>query len=837
MNGILNSIFGIIEVVELDNVITVSGIRSSILVNNIRKYLDSSRLTNNMFDYGSHSFSFHSFFAPDVLFTIKKLIDAPTTNISVHTLFRVEELLLENTYLKRIKETTPKLLDRSKLKNLHKTPLDYQEELFDLYEKNHYAYNLSGFLFAGTAGSGKTYTSLALAECLDVDQVIVVCPIAALRRVWEDNIVNQFKTKKTYWISDSNKDFKGDEQFIIVHYEYLEKLLDQLYRLKGKKIMVIPDESHNLNETTASRTNLFISLCKRVQSKHVLWLSGTPIKALALESIPLIRCIDPLFTIDAEERFKRIFKGDNTKAVEILNNRIGLISFKVGKERLNLAAPIFHTVNVAFKGSEKYTLVEIKKQMQLFIRERKDFYEKHKEENHLFFFECLKLHEEGLNSDQARSQFYLYQENLDTIANSSSELGMIREEILFCNRYELREIIPNLPTTHAKRFKEVKSIYKYVHLKIQGECLGLVVARARINCHIDISKYIDYEAIIESTKKKTVIFSSFTEVVEEAERTLKKLEFIPITVYGKTSGLLNESVAKFEKQKNINPLIATYATLATAVPLVMSDTMLLIDSPFRDYILQQAVSRIHRLGSDTQTHVYITALDTGALPNISTRTTDILKWSQEQTAEILGIKSPFELQELGADKQVVIEDSTNAIRIVDEIESYVASIEGIDLGTVVENYHDVPILEWDKDVSKNKDVYYHGSSSLIDGYLEPRPSRVINNKEAVFATDIASIALSFIGEWRDDSIQQGTINGRPYLREMKKGAFNEFFKGKEGYVYIVTKAGFETAKGLTKYEFINDKKVKILAAYYVKDVLKALMEEDIDMIPYGQLTF
>jgi hypothetical protein len=72
---------------------------------------------------------------------------------------------------------------------------------------------------------------------------------------------------------------------------------------------------------------------------------------------------------------------------------------------------------------------------------------------------------------------------------------------------------------------------------------------------------------------------------------------------------------------------------------------------------------------------------------------------------------------------------------------------------------------------------------------------------------------------------------------MKKGAFNEFFKGKEGYVYIVSKAGFETAKGLTKYEFINDKKVKILAAYYVKDVLKALMEEDIDMIPYGKITF
>lgn len=837
MNGLLSSIFGIIDVVELDGLITVSGVRSSILINNIKKYLDSSRLTNNMFDYGSHSFSFYSFFAPDVLFTIRKLIDAPTTNISVHTLSRIEELLLENTYLKRLKEPTPKLLNRSNLKNLYKTPLDFQEELFDLYEKNHYAYNLNGFLFAGTAGSGKTYTAIALAELLEVDQVIVVCPINALRRVWEDNIVNQLRVKKTYWISDSNKDFKGDENYIVVHYEYLEKLLDQLYRLKGKKIMVISDESHNLNETTSARTNFFISLCKRVQSKHVLWLSGTPIKALALESIPLIRCIDPLFTADAEERFKRIFKGDNTKAVEILNNRIGLVSFKVGKERLKLQPPIFHPVNVSFKGAEKYTLPEIKKQMQIFIRQRKDFYEKHREDNHAFFFECLKLHEDGLNSESKRNEFYKYQEALSLIADTKTDLGFLKEEIVFCNRYELREIIPTLPATHAKRFKDVKSIYKYVHLKIQGECLGLVVARARIDCHVELARFVDYDTIVESTKKKTVIFSSFTEVVEEAERVLKKLEFRPISVYGKTSGMLNEYVAKFEKQKNINPLIATYATLSTAVPLVMADTMILIDTPFRDYILQQTVSRIHRLGSDTQTHVYLIALDTGLIPNISTRTTDILKWSQEQTAEILGIRSPFELQDLGAEKQVVTEDNNNTIRIVDEIESYVASIEGIDLGIIVEDYHDVPLLEWNKDVSKNNDVYYHGSSSLIDGYIEPRPSRVINNKEAVFATNIASIALSFIGEWRDDSIQQGTINGRPYLKEMKKGAFNEFFKGKEGFVYIVSKAGFETAKGLTKYEFINDKKVKILAAYYVKDVLKALMEEDIDMIPYGKITF
>ena len=54
------------------------------------------------------------------------------------------------------------------------------------------------------------------------------------------------------------------------------------------------------------------------------------------------------------------------------------------------------------------------------------------------------------------------------------------------------------------------------------------------------------------------------------------------------------------------------------------------------YQLNQAISRIHRLGSDTQVCINICALDTGNLPNITTRTVDILKWSQEEIEKITG---------------------------------------------------------------------------------------------------------------------------------------------------------------------------------------------------------
>lgn len=841
----VKSFLGLVNVVELNNVITVSGLRTSVLKDSIRLSL-GGRINIHMFTYDTHSFSFDSFFAPDVLFTINRLLETPDLTVSVNTLTKIRNKLLENTYLKNISAPVNNIFNKTKLKNMHRTPLDYQQEFFDQYIQNTQTYNLSGYLLAATAGSGKTYTALALSECIDVDQIVIVCPKPALQRVWEDNIQNQYRKQKTYWLSSFNKDMKGDEELIVVHYEYLEKMLDSVYLLKGRKVMVILDESHNLNETSSGRTNNFIALCRRLKSKHVLWLSGTPIKALAVESIPLLRCIDPLFTVDVEEKFKKIYRGDNNKAVEILNHRLGLISFKVGKERLKLSPPIFHQIDVSFKGSEEFTLPSIKKQMILFVRDRKEHFAKTKDQDHAFFFECLDIHKSTLVSEHAKTQYKTYRTNLETIVTvPAGDLRSYTDELFYCNRYEKLEIMPSLPETHRKKFKEIKSIYKYLHLKIQGECLGLVVARARINCHREIAKHIDYNRIVESTPKKTVIFTSFTEVIDDAMIALKKLELNPVAVYGKTSSNLNEIITKFDKDPTVNPLIATYATLSTAVPLTMADTMILVDSPFRDYILQQAVSRIHRLGSDTQTNVYITSLDTGAVPNISSRTNDILKWSQQQTSEILGIKSPFDLEDLNPGAEVTVESLDDTYSTRDPFVCYLANIEGDAMTISHESMTADSIPEWNyqKHSGINKTTLYHGSSKLISGKLEPRPSNVIGGKKAVFATINAAFAISFCSDWTDDDIEQGITTtklfGTPiqaaYLKEKKKKAFEEFFCNRSGYIYLVNSQGFKSVKGLTNYEYINDNSVDIVETYFVKDLYEALKELKIDLVPYGQV--
>jgi len=46
---------------------------------------------------------------------------------------------------------------------------------------------------------------------------------------------------------------------------------------------VILDESHNLNNDVSLRTQFFIDICRKIQAMHVLWMSGTPVKALGFE--------------------------------------------------------------------------------------------------------------------------------------------------------------------------------------------------------------------------------------------------------------------------------------------------------------------------------------------------------------------------------------------------------------------------------------------------------------------------------------------------------------------------------------------------------------------------
>lgn len=643
--------FGFISVREEGDTIHVGGLDGFQVTTDFKRYWKTGKIGDHIFTRVSkYGLSFHSFFAPDILYAIDVILNTGKKYYySVRSISLMKEGILENTRFKSLNLEVTQRIDRARLKDLKLTPLSFQDEFFTAYNDNTQKYCLKGFLLAAAAGAGKSFTALALSHLLSKPKVLIICPMNALFDVWVKHITDKvFKDKKKYSTSkDAVIDYK--KEFVIVHYEHLDKLVLNASSF-NEDTMIILDESHNFNELKSNRTNKFIEFCKTIKAKDILLLSGTPIKAIPAESIPLFRAIDDLFIPEVEESFKRIYRSNNNRGTDILANRLGLVSFKVQKSELGLEPPIFKNVKIQIPNGKDYTLDTLKFNMDKFITDKLHEYKQRRPDDEKLYNDGLNIYKESLGvfNSKDKKELDLYKDYVNLLIKSQG-FRVDPSVFTFCNKFELEKVYPAILEVDKQKavdWKNIRSTIKYITLKVRGECLGQIVGGTRVRCHVDMVKYINFEEICESTVKKTVVFTSFVEVLERCMSELENRKLVGAFVYAKTNNKLQSIIASFKDDIKVNPLVATYKSLSTAVPLTMADTMILIDSPFRDYILQQAVSRIHRLDADTQTYVYVCELDTGELPNISQRSREILQWSQKQIEQIIGISSPFMLDDI-----------------------------------------------------------------------------------------------------------------------------------------------------------------------------------------------
>ena len=479
-----------------------------------------------------------------------------------------------------------------------------------------------------------TLTGLMLAEMLHADQVIMIVPKNAVWKVWSRHLSEEYKQPQAHWIAADDKPYNG-EKFLIGHYESLDKVIAAVRTNHKSNAFVILDESHNMNEAGSLRTQKFIELCKTVGAKNVLWSSGTPLKALGYEAIPLLTTIDPLFTPEVQERFKKIYGREAKRALDILRNRMGIISYRVEKTSVVDNKPTTHEISVEIPNAKKYELETIGNEMRSFIKKRLEHYEDRKKYYEKVYDDALRIHEKTLDTREQKAAFATYKTYIATIRKGydSYTMGPLSQ---YCNRYELTVIMPTLSRELRAEFKNARSVVKYVELKVLGEALGGVLGKARVNCHLDMLPGIPFADVINGAQKKTVIFTSYVEVADAIDKRLRAEGFSPLVVHGGTNKNLSSIVTEFEKNAKANPLIATYQSLSTAVPLIVANTTIFINQPFRDGDLTQARARTDRLGQDAPVHFWNCLLNTGDKPNISTRSRDIMQWSRDQIAAIMG---------------------------------------------------------------------------------------------------------------------------------------------------------------------------------------------------------
>lgn len=655
-----NSVVGNIEVSESNKYITLHGFNGHRLIDAINKAWGTSKISNNIFHSATYiAVKFHKFFLMDIIYTLEKLIDEPKVPVSRRSLRIAVSKLKELTELRTAFQpgVDNSLIDRNAVNLFKVSPLPWQSEYLDIYSDRLLKYKLKGHLLDAKPGTGKTIASLILMESLKSDTIIVVSPKNAVIDVWKETLDNKYKNTPKYFHSLSGLPPTLGQHVYVIHYEYLSKFMDFLSKVNPGdlgKVGLVLDEAHNFNEITSQRTQSLIELTKKYVH-YSLWMSGTPIKALGKEVIPLLHCIDPLFDEACEKSFAAVFGKNSERALDILANRIGILSHTVKKEDVVSDVKLYrYQANVTLKNGDDYTLPVIRLKMKAFIEERSKFYKENMksfEEDYKYGIELYR------NSIKGRSQEIKllddYLSKVHTIRKGWDPYTM-KDISRYCNTFERTKIIPMLPNDTKKAFRKAKSVYKYVNLTIMGECLGSILGKARTQCNVDIASNLGtmkliplnygpdlglmtLDEILTNAKKKTIMFTSFVEVVTTLKAKLMEDQYRPAVVFGETNKDLPKIVESFDKEDAVNPLVATFQSLSTAVPLIMANTIIMLNIPFRDKDYVQAVARAHRKGQTEDVYVIDVLLDTGDVPNISTRSKDIATEAAQMVAKIMGV--------------------------------------------------------------------------------------------------------------------------------------------------------------------------------------------------------
>lgn len=655
-----NSVIGNIEVSESNKYITLHGFNGHRLIDAINKAWGTSKISNNIFHSANYiAVKFHKFFLMDIIYTLEKLIDEPKVPVSRRSLRIAVSKLKELTELRAVFQpgVDNSLIDRNAVNLFKVSPLPWQSEYLDIYSDRLLKYKLKGHLLDAKPGTGKTIASLILMESLKSDTIIVVSPKNAVIDVWKETLDNKYKSTPKYFHSLSGLPPTLGQHVYVIHYEYIPKFLEYLSKVNvgdlGKVALVV-DESHNFNEINSQRTQSLVELTKKYVH-YSLWMSGTPIKALGKEVIPLLHCIDPLFDEACEKSFAAVFGKNSDRALDILANRIGILSHTVKKEDVVSDVKLYrYQANVTLKNGDDYTLPVIRLKMKAFIEERSKYYKENMksfEEDYKYGIELYR------NSIKGRSQEIKllddYLSKVQTIRKGWDPYTM-KDISRYCNTFERTKIIPMLPNDIKKAFRKAKSVYKYVNLTIMGECLGSILGKARTQCNVDIASNLGtmkliplnygpdlglmtLDEILTNAKKKTIMFTSFVEVVTTLKAKLMEDQYKPAVVFGETNKDLPKIVESFDKEDAVNPLVATFQSLSTAVPLIMANTIIMLNIPFRDKDYVQAVARAHRKGQTEDVYVIDVLLDTGDVPNISTRSKDIATEAAQMVAKIMGV--------------------------------------------------------------------------------------------------------------------------------------------------------------------------------------------------------
>ena len=573
---------------------------------------------------------FPTFFALEIAMIFEDL----GHEYNVKHYLKIARFIRSKTWLKNLHLPVKEVpINVSNLKNIRYTLKPYQKDFIEMYPTLKERFNLNGYLLSFDQGLGKTLTAISLAECLDKDQVVIVCP-NSLKENWAYEIKEYFYKyedeklwrDEVYVHGSKRYSFTKKTKYIIVNLEAIPAVYDLISNRKDSILIV--DEMHNVRNMKGKRTLELLDLKSKLGKTDVLLMSGTPIKALPNEIVPSLMLIDPLFTEEVAKLYFNCFNVDGTATKEIVNARFGMVMHrKTKKEVLTLPDKHIHELSFTVPNSNKYLSDVVSKEVEeVFSR----LYNTELERSDELRNNYINMIEKYSKAPYKEKKEYLkYLKNPEYDYHESE-----RERFdVFTKKY----VIPNIYyPVDLKNFKEAETAYVRMKERAMGKALGQIMHPRRKELYIQLYENNKEEIIdmIHNATKKTVIFSTLLEVVDYISKDLTKQGIGNVKIVGGADNRMDK-IQAFKNDDDIEVLIATSQTLSTGVTLIEANQMFFFGTPWRSADYDQCCDRIYRIGQNTDVNIYNVLLDTGGKENLSTRMNDILKWSGEMFTSMI----------------------------------------------------------------------------------------------------------------------------------------------------------------------------------------------------------
>lgn len=577
---------------------------------------------------------FHEFFLPEMVYILDQF---PKRKMYAD----LKKELYKCTWLSQTLQEFTSRVDFNKLNMLKRSLRPWQLEFLKVYDQKRQQYNLKGYLNAFQQGLGKTTTAIALMHCLNKDKIIVIAPNNTIYATWVNEITEIFPDKQDIWTHHNQI---KNAKWYLINYESMNKIVELANKdeFRNCNVGIIIDEIHHFRNKETDRSQNAFKIAELTQCSDLLALSGTPIKALGSEMLPLMKLIDPLFHTEIEDTFKEAFGLSSLAVTDVIANRLGIVMYRLTKEAaMTLPEKTEETIKVKIPNGKKYTMPEMEKVIRTFTTDRQKFYNDNKYKYEKDYKEALEYFEK--NGIYDKEAYQEYQEMVrEIILGNAGQHGQINNDMTIIiktvNIYEKRVIEPVLPSELRKRFRKAKSVVKYVHLVIMGEVLGGLLPKYRAELYKEIIEYGPIVKLIQSAIKKSIIFTTYGSVVESSEKILKKNNFNPVLIYQRTAKDRDKNIKLFKENEKINPMVTTIQMMSTGVTLNEANVVIFAPTPFRYTDYEQASDRCHRIGQTDPVFIYTLVLDTDGVPNLSTRIDDISNWSKELFQKIVGVK-------------------------------------------------------------------------------------------------------------------------------------------------------------------------------------------------------